>query len=137
MSTISGSLCSDNHKPPEFKVPVQTPPESSGDEKAESEASALAFGLDLESAETRKKIAKISSEEAIESLSGKLIRHFMVLASIVISLSFIVLFYHFIAPESWLFLNGERVQELKEFLLSGGVGAALAALGKSHIMKDK
>ena len=117
-----------------FEIPPQEPPKSSDDERAESEAASLAFDLDLESAETRQKISQIFEKQITEKLVNKIVRYFFIFASILVAISFAVLFYHYIAPDDWLFLGSERTQRLKEFLLSGTIGAVLAAIVRSKLM---
>ncbi|NOD64231.1 MULTISPECIES: hypothetical protein [unclassified Ruegeria] len=118
----------------EFVIPKQNAPVASDDDQAESEAAAFAFGLDIKSEETQTKFKKLARQDAVDGLASWILRAFMFSAAILVIASFFVLFFHFLAPESWLYLSPERISRLKELLLSGGVGAALAAIGKSSIL---
>lgn len=120
-----------------FDIPAQLPPDASNDEKAESEAAALAFDLELGSAKTAKKLANLSHRAALDGTISKVLRGLVWFGSIVACLSFSVLFFHFLAPEGWLFLSPERLLNLKELLFSGTFGAGLAALWRSQENSDE
>ena len=118
----------------EFEIPEQSAPEASNDDQAESEAAALAFGLDLNSKDTERKINRITRQDKVDGLAFYILRAFMITAAVIVISSFLVLFWHFLAPEKYLYLSEERVSRLKELLLSGSIGAALASIGKSSIL---
>jgi len=128
---------SENNELPEgnLDVPLQNAPEASNDDQAESEAAAFAFGMDLESHQTRNKFRRLSREDAVDGTASFILRAFMVTAGFVVICAFLVLFWHYLAPEQYTYLNEERVSRLKELLLSGSVGAALASIGKSSLIK--
>lgn len=113
---------------PEFLIDPPTPPDASSDEKAESEAAALAFDLPLGDVKTEKKISKLKSQQRIYGSISFCLSALIVLAAALLGISFCVLFYHFLVPEGWLFLSAERIGELREFLLSSTFGAGIAAL---------
>ena len=121
----------------EFSIPEQFAPDALTDDQAESEAAAFAFGLELNSKTTQNKMRRLARQDAVDGLASMILRAFMVTAAIVIILSFLVLFFHFLAPPSWLYLSEERISRLKELLLSGGVGAALATIGKSSLLDKR
>ncbi len=120
-----------------FNIPVARPIAASDDQMAESEAAALAFDLDLKSADTAKKIRKLSNKGKIDGTVTTVLRIMIWAACILLLVSFFVLFYHFVMPDSWLFLAHERVVDLREFLFSGTFGAGLAALWKSQDTAEK
>ena len=134
MSTTDGSIPSDEQDRPEVEIPVQHPPSASDDKRAESEAVALALGLDLQSTQTQLQISLASNRGKTDVLLEQIVRSFLILAAVLVGASFFVLFWHFLAPTSWLFLKPDRLQDLKELLLSGGIGAALALFGKSRFL---
>jgi hypothetical protein len=118
-----------------YQIPVQRPPAASDDEKAESEEAAFAFGLDPSSAETARQIDRIKQKQNTDNFLQKLLRCFLLVAFLVLTAAFVILFYHYLAPESLLFLSEARVQNLKDLLLSGSVGAALAQLWRSKLLE--
>jgi hypothetical protein len=119
----------------EFRIPDQKPPEASSDEQAELEVTAYAMGLDAKSSETARRLKKLERRDAVDGLAYTILRWFMITASVIVMASFLVLFFHFLAPESWLYLSDDRISRLKELLLSGSIGAALAAIGKSSLIE--
>lgn len=123
-------------EPPSFNIPAQKPPQASHDEKAESEAAAFAFNLDLSSAETNRKIKRLGEAQATESLIGWLLRTLLVISFIIIAVSVLILAYHYLAPTKLLYLEEDRVDNLKEILFSGGVGAGFAQLSRAKLFQD-
>lgn len=132
-------MSSSQDKPPDdsFEIPKQRAPEASDDDQAESEAAAYAFGLDPKSKSTEAKLRRLARQDAVDGLAFWILRAFMVTAAVIVIASFLVLFYHFLAPEDWLYLSEARVSRLKELLLSGSIGAALAAIGQSSLLKKR
>ena len=119
-----------------FRVPKPIPPEASGDDQAESEAAAYAFGFDLESKETETKFRRLVRKDAVNGTAAFVLQSFMLTGAFVVIVSFLVLFWHYIAPENLIYLDADRVARLKELLLSGAIGAALTAIGKSSLFSD-
>lgn len=126
--------------PPEggknFEIPTQPLPDTSQDEKAEREAAALAFDMPLESARTERRLARLSNKNAVDGTINQVLRCLIWVGAVVSCLAFLVLFFHFLAPEHWLFLSPERLLSLKELLFSGTFGAGLAALWRSQQRSD-
>lgn len=117
-------------------IPPQAPPAAADDDKAGNEVAALALGLDPNSVETKDILDNARRNRVAEdNLISRLIRNFMVFASIVLGVSFVVLFWHFVAPSHWLFLEPERVNRLQELLLSGAIGAGVARIGMSRALR--
>lgn len=123
-------------QPDDLRIPAPAPVDASSDVKAESEAAAYAFNLDLVSAKTGRKLAALTRRDKLEGTIGKVLRLFIWTAASLAIVSFGILFFHLLAPTAYLFLESTRVVELREFLFSGTFGAGLAALWKSQARKD-
>ena len=113
------------------------PPLSEPDSQAEREAAGFALGIDLSNARAIAALNRIVRKDALEGLVGTLVQALVVLAAGLVALCAIVLVYHFIAPDGWLFLSAERIEDLKDFLFSGTVGAALAQLARGRLTEEK
>lgn len=126
--------------PPEgkdkFTIPSQSPPDASNDERAEQEAAAFVFDLDLGSAKTARRLKRLSNRDAVDGTINQVLRCLIWFGAAVSTVAFSVLFFHFLAPEGWLFLSPDRLLSLKELLFSGTFGAGLAALWRSQQRSD-
>ena len=119
-----------------FDIPSPGPVEASGDQKAESEAAALAFDLPLADRRTAQRLAALGNKEKLDGTINKVLRAFIWTACCLAIVSFCVLFWHLLAPESLLFLSDKRQVDLRDFLFSGAFGAGLAALWRSQSQRD-
>jgi hypothetical protein len=129
-------ISSNSEKQDSFNIPSPQPIEASGDQKAESEAAALAFNLPLESAKTARKLAALSNKEKLDGTVNNVLRKFIWVAFCFAVISFGVLFWNMLAPASLLFLSSERLASLRELLFSGAFGAGLAALWQSQSRRE-
>lgn len=120
-----------------YQVPKPVPPEASSDNQAESEVAAYAIGLDLESKQTETKLRRLMRVDAVNGTATLVLQAFMLTGAAVVIISFLVLFWHYLAPAQLTYLDVDRVARLKELLLSGAIGAALTAIGKSSLLTDK
>jgi len=119
-----------------FDIPDAGPIPASGDDKAESEAVAFALDLDLESEKTGRLIGRMKRREKLDEAVNNVLRGSIYFGAILIACCFLVLIWSKIAPCDWIFLSPSRVQDLKDFLLSGALGGALSILWRSQ-MSDK
>ena len=118
--------------PEQINIPEPKVTES-GDNKAAKEASALALGLNISEKELDNKINALSRDDQVQNHLHRVIVWFIYLAGLLIAISTVVLVWHYIMPESLLFLSHERLEGLRSFLFTGGVGAGLGALGRSKL----
>ena len=93
--------------------------------------------LTLAPRKTRRDLRRLQRKEAVEDLAAKIVQYLIVLAAISAAVSFCVLVFHYIAPDTWLFLTAERIQRLKEVLFSGAVGAVLGVIGKGTLLSNE
>ena len=128
---------SNDEKQDSFSIPSPEPIEASGDQKAESEAAALAFNLPLESARTARRLAALSNQEKLDGTVNRVLRWLIWTAFCFAVLSFGVLFWNMLAPQCLVFLSPERLTDLRELLFSGAFGAGLAALWRSQSRRDE
>lgn len=120
-----------------FDIPTPAAPSSEDVESAQQEGAALALGIDLEDRGKLSKLNEITRQDEVDTTLHKCIVSFIYLAAALVAVCTIVLTYHFLAPESWLFLSDGRVSKLKDFLFSGAVGAALSGLARKKILNEQ
>lgn len=128
-----------DEKSSDYDLDILSPviPEALDDDRAEKEAAGLAFGLDLSKARDTNKLNALSRQDDIHTFIHKITKFALLLATGMITACSIVLVFHFVAPDNWLFLSTERIDNLKAFLFSGAVGAGVSQLAKSKILNDK
>lgn len=96
---------------------------------------ALAAGIDLNGAETRRKIDRIFDRQATDHLIGRIVRCSIVVAFIWVIIAASVLLFHY--TTAWGWLEPESLDRLRDLLLTGGIGAGLGQLVKSHMRPDE
>jgi hypothetical protein len=126
-----------NNEPPSFQIPEPPSINQPEDTRAESEAAALAYDLDLKSRETASKLKRLGNKDRVDGAVAWILWLLIWTAGLLGIISFVVLFFHYLAPACWLFLDKDRVVSLQNFLFSGSFGAGLVALWKYQAGREE
>ncbi|WP_300526945.1 hypothetical protein [Maricaulis sp.] len=118
--------------PSNYKIPAQRPPlNAAEDRKAEREQAAMALGLELNARRTMRELSRSENQEATHNVIGHVVRWSILIAFGWVVIATSVLFFHYLSPGSWL--SPEQIGSLQDLLLTGGVGAGLGQLIKTHM----
>jgi len=120
----------------EIIIPAPSQDDVQPDVRAENEGIATATGMDLSSKQTDSAIKRLRRDDGLQDTLYLSLRILVICVAILIILSITTLVLHFILPATgdgfiprrWLEIGD--VESLKDFLLSGAVGAGLASLGR-------
>jgi hypothetical protein len=103
------------------------------DLKSSAEAQILSSGNDLKQAQNQRAVDDERRKNGIQShLNIITIGSFWLLA-LSAGTMLLTLIYHFIMPVSKQYLTADQLNNLKQMLFSGGVGAAISQLSKKHL----
>ncbi|PCI04610.1 MAG: hypothetical protein COB78_09975 [Hyphomicrobiales bacterium] len=120
----------------QFVVPRADAP-TSDDAKAQKESISFTLGKDISDKKLGLQIEKLDMDGAVQGHLHNLIVCFLYLAFLLLAACAFVMVWHFVVPESWLFLTDVRLEKLRSFLFSGGVGAGVTALAKSKLVSKE
>ena len=104
---------------------------------AQRESVGLTLGKDLSSKRLGLQLDKLDMDGAVQGHLHNLVVLFLYMAFLLLAACAIVMIWHFVVPDNWLFLSDARLEKLRSFLFSGGVGAGVTALAKSKIMSKE
>lgn len=89
------------------------------------------MGLDLKARRTSREIQRLTRDESAQGH----IHNMVVIGIYAVGISalamFLVLVWHYITP--YEFLNGEKLNNIKQILFSGTLGAALSGVAKKYL----
>lgn len=105
-------------------------PSHQPDKRANAEEAAFASGADLEDAKTRRQIDALGHEGRLEGHVFSLVKWFLTFVVILLGISVSVIAFHMLAPPQWRWLQNQEISELRNFLFSGAVGAALTFVAR-------
>ncbi len=131
---MSGKAQPNNQEVKDLDLPTPRPEEIVETESSKFEDLAFQRGLDLKAKQTDVKIQKITRDESAQSHI-----HNMVVAAIyAVGFSalamFIVLVWHYITP--YEFLPQAKLDNIKQILFSGTLGATLSGVMKKYLGFD-
>lgn len=121
----------ENGEHDDFVIPSPDEKDIVTDEKADKEAATFALGKNLEKKQTDNKLRALTRSDDLEQHLHKLLVCFLYLAFVLIAGCVVVLFMHYVTPFRWL--SAEEIQNLKDFIFSGGVGAGIATLARNKL----
>lgn len=117
-----------------FDLPSPRPDEIVETPSSKSEGLAFRLGLDLKAKQTSREIQRITRDESAQGH----IHNMIVIAIYAVGISalamFLVLIWHYITPCE--FLTAEKLNNIKQILFSGTLGAALSGVTKKYLGFD-
>lgn len=119
-----------DEKPP-FDIPAPDPGPQKPGKKAERENQAMAFDFDLGSKNTENKLNKMNRRDKMDGHLHLVLVILIYFVAALLALMLFALAISMVFEGFWL--SDDRVQELQEFLFTGGVGAGLATMAQMRL----
>jgi hypothetical protein len=127
---LSGDAPLDPEAEQPLDLPAPRPDEIVPTTDSDAEELAFRLGLDLRAKKTSREIQKITRVERAHDHVHNMVVAAIYAVGFAALAMFVVLVWHFVTP--WEFLTADKLNNIKQILFSGTLGAALSGVAKGY-----